>query len=208
MRPKSWTYTPSDDNLTGFASNVTGASWTLTATTVGDSLAHKVTIRNDSATDHSGKTAALVGTDADGKAQTETMALPGVSATTTSTKYFKTLTSITPSVTIGADTMDIGWNDVAVGPTFPLDYKANAFSVSLALTLTGTISLTVQHTFDDIFDTSVTPVWFPHASLVTKVANSDGNYAFPVRATRLLVNSLTTGATVTFSVIQSSDGGC
>lgn len=206
MRPKTWSYTPSDDNLTGFASNVTGATWTLTATTVGDSLAHKVTIRNDAVTDHSAKTASLVGTDADGKAQTETMSLPAGSATTTSTKYWKTLTSITPSATIGADTMDIGWNDVCVGPSIPLDVKANAFSVSLAVNLTGTISVTVQHTLQDIYVTTA-PVWFNHATIAAKTTDTDGNYAFPVSATRLSINSLTAGATVKFSVIQSG-GGC
>ena len=59
-------YTPEDNNLTGFASNVTGATWTLTATSSGDGLAHQVTIRNDTANDHSGKTATLVGTDPEG----------------------------------------------------------------------------------------------------------------------------------------------
>ena len=208
MRPKKWSYTPADDSLTGFASNVTGATWTITTTTVGDNLAHQVTIRNDSVTDHSVKTAVLTGTDADNRVQTETLNLPGTSATVTSVKYFKTLTSVVPSATIGADTMDIGWKDTAYGPTIPLDFKANAFSVSLALTLTGTISLTVQHTFDNVFNSSVTPVWFPHSSLAAKTTNSDGNYAFPVRATRVTVNSSTSGATFDFHVIQSSDGGC
>jgi hypothetical protein len=65
------TFTPADASLTAFASNVTGASFTLTANSSGDSLAHQVSIRNDSATDHSGKTVTLVGTDADGRSQTE-----------------------------------------------------------------------------------------------------------------------------------------
>lgn len=91
-----------------FKSNVTGATWTLTNTTAGDGKAHKVTIKGDAATDHSLKTAALVGTDANGLAQTETINLPNGTATVTSTKEFLTLTSVTPSATIGGDTMDIG----------------------------------------------------------------------------------------------------
>lgn len=96
-------------NLTGFLSNATGSTWTLTATVTADGLAHKVTIKNDSATNHSAKTALLTGTDSADAAQTETVALPNSSATVTSTKSFKTLTTVVPSATIGGDTMDIGW---------------------------------------------------------------------------------------------------
>src|SRR3990167_9103283 len=131
MRPIKFSYTPEDNNLTGLASNVTGATWTITDTTVGDGLAHKVTIRNDSATDHSGKTALLTGTDADGLTQTETITLPDVSATVTSSKYFATVVTAVPSATIGGDTMDIGWSDVAIGPTFPLNWRQQDFQVNL-----------------------------------------------------------------------------
>src|SRR5574337_64867 len=93
----------------GFKSNATGATWTLTATTPNDGLAHKVTIANDSATDHSAKTAVITGTDANNNALTETVNLPAASpAVVTSTKFFKTVTSIVPSATIGGDTMGLG----------------------------------------------------------------------------------------------------
>lgn len=204
MRPKTWSYTPSDDNLTGFASNVTGASWTLSTTSTTDSMAHKVTIKNDSATDHSAKTTTLSGTDADGRTVTETLNLPAGSATVTSTKYYKTLTSpIVPSSTIGADTMDIGWSDVCVGTMYPLDYRANSFEVSLGCVISGTINYTIQHSFDSPFSTTEM-TWFPHSSLASKTANSDGNYASPCRATRVLVNSSTSGATVAMTIIQSN----
>ena len=62
---------PADASLTGFASNVTGATFTLTATEATDGLAHQVSIKNDSITDHAGKTVTLVGTDPEGRALTE-----------------------------------------------------------------------------------------------------------------------------------------
>ena len=199
MRPKTWTYTPADNSLTGYLSNATGATWTLTATTPNDGLAHQVTIRNDSATDHSAKTGTLVGTDADDKAITEVLQLPGTSATVTSTKYYKTLTSVVPSATIGADTMDIGWNDVAISKTIPSNF-AGFNGISVGVVITGTISIDVQHTLNDVFDSSVTPTWADHASLAAITASADGNYAYPVTAIRLLVNSLTAGATVSLSL--------
>lgn len=105
------------DDLTGYKSNVTGPTWNpLTSTVTSDGLGHKVTIRNDSATDHSAKTVALIGTDYLGNAITETVSLPGPSAITKSYQYFKTLTSAIPSASIGFDTMDIGWNG-GIDPT-------------------------------------------------------------------------------------------
>jgi hypothetical protein len=94
-------------NTTGFASNVTGASWAL-SNTIAPS-AQLVTIRGDTATNHSAKTALITGTTAGGAAQTETINLPNGTDIATTTKEFKTVTSVVPSATIGASTMDIGW---------------------------------------------------------------------------------------------------
>lgn len=210
MRPKKWSYTPSDNNLTGFASNVTGATFTLSATTVGDGLAHQVTVRNDAAVDHSGKTIVLVGTDADGRALTETLTGPGVSATVTSAAFFKTLTSATPSATIGADTFDIGWNDVAVSPTFPLNYKQEPANIDLAVDISGTISVTVQHCLEPLQSLSrsvsapvaSTLTWWNHEVITSVTADTQSNTSVPVTAVRLKINSLTTGATVAMHVVQ------
>ena len=199
-------YSPVTANLTGLASNVTGATWTLSATNSGDSMAHTITIRNDTATDHSGKTALLTGTDADGYAQTETLALPGVSATVTSTKYFLTLTTVVPSATIGADTMDIGWSAISYTRTVPLNWRQQDFQVSLAVVITGTINVTVQHTFDYLSsDGNIqTANWLNHATLAAITATADGNYAFPAIATHLRVNTVTNGATIKFYVVQGA----
>ena len=130
-------------SLTGFLSNATGATWTLTTTATSDGLSHQVSVKNDSATDHSAKTAILTGTDADDKAQTETINLPGNGATVESTKYFKTLTSVVPSATIGADTMDIGWVDEAASRTIFLNHMQPDGALVHA-DLTGTANYTVQ----------------------------------------------------------------
>jgi hypothetical protein len=203
MRPKSFSYTPADNSLTGFLSNATGATWTLTTTTPGDGLAHQVTIRNDAATDHSGKTAVLVGTDADGRAITETLALPGNAATVTSTKFYKTLTSVTPSATINADTMDIGWNDVAVGPSYIVDRPRKDFQTTFAVDVAGTITYTVQSTLENVYANKESDVYWVNHSSVASVTNTDSasNYIVPVVAVRVKVESLTAGATLKFMVI-------
>jgi len=197
-----FTYTPADANLTGFASNVTGAAFTLTATSSGDSLAHQLSIRNDSATDHSGKTLAAVGTDENNRPQTETITAPGVSATVESTKYWTTLTSLTPSATIGADTFDIGWVDEFATPMVPLDWRAGP--AALNLVVTGTINYDLEQCFDDIqFKTSAL-VWSVDDA-TTQSSQTAGQtilYSAHPRALRIKANSYSSGASITFNYTQ------
>jgi len=101
-------------------------------------------------------------------------------------------------VTVGSQT---------VSAPIPLDTYADPFNVGLAVVMSAGASLTytVQHTFDDVFAKTFDPAtatWFSHATLVTKTASSDGNYAFPVTATRLNVTIWASG-TATLTVIQA-----
>lgn len=182
MRPKRKIYTLAALNATGYASDVSGATWALTSTTgPDDGTAHKVTITGDAATDHSAKTAILIGTDADGKSQTETIAaLPNGATTVTSVKYYKTLTSVVPSATIGADTMDIGWAAACVTPTYPIDaYRFN--TASLSVTVGGTITYTAKQTNTDPFaNGGVSPLW---VDLITSgSASTPGSESVPANA--------------------------
>ena len=208
MRPKTFDFDPANANLIGFLSNATGATWTLTATNSGDFLAHQVSIRNDTANDHSAKTAILTGTDADGKTQTETVALPGVSATIESTKYFLTLTSVVPSATIGADTMDIGWVDEFVSQTILLNHYAN-IAASVQITVTGTINFDVEDTLENPFDSSLADQsaldWLNDANFIAKTASLAANLAMTgVRAIRIVVNSYTDTAELQVYITQSN----
>lgn len=201
-----------DENLTGFASNVTGAGpWTMTTTACTDGLAHQVSVRNDSATNHSAKTITLTGTDANGRAQTETINAPGSSATVESTKYFKTLASATVSATIGADTFDFGWVDEAVSETVALNWERDVPSNWL-LDITGTINTDVQFTACDIND----PVTYadqealmwvlPNASLQGETADGTAAVQIPSGYTgaRVRTNSYTSGAKLRLCVTQAT----
>jgi len=95
--------------------------------------------------------------------------------------------------------------------TIPLDTYADPFNVGLAVVLSSGASLTytVQHTFDDVFAKNFDPAtatWFSHATLVTKTASSDGNYAYPVTATRLNITIWASG-TATLTVVQAGMPG-
>lgn len=196
------TFTPANENLTGFASNVTGASFTLTANSSGDSLAHQVSIRNDSATDHSGKTITLVGTDPDGKALIEVVTGPAGSATVESTGYFLTLTSATPSATIGADTFDIGWVDEFATKTIPIDWRGG--QAALDINVTGTINYSVQETFDDIQFKTAAFVWTADDATTWTSQTIDQTLLFHAhpKAIRIIANSYSSGASIVLSYTQ------
>ena len=76
----------------------------------------------------------------------------------------------------------------------PLDYKQSPFNVGFGVVVNGTITYDIEHTFDEVFDSTVTPIAFKHSSLVAQTTNKDGNYAFPIRAIRIN-NTAGTGST-------------
>lgn len=82
----------------------------------------------------------------------------------------------------------------------PMDLYISPFNVGFGVVATGTVTYTVQHTFDDP-QTVASPVWFSHPTIAAKSDNQDGNYAFPVAAIKVLV---TAGAgTATMTLIQA-----
>jgi len=83
----------------------------------------------------------------------------------------------------------------------PLDYKQSPFNVGLGVVISGTLTADIEHTFDDVFDSTVTPTAFKHSTLTAKSANADGNYAFPIRAVRINNTAYTSGST-TLTILQ------
>lgn len=79
----------------------------------------------------------------------------------------------------------------------PMDQYQSPFNVGIGVVVSGTVNYTIQHTFDDVQNPDVTPVWFSHPTLLNLTANADGNYAFPVAAIKVLVNSGAGSATAT-----------
>lgn len=78
-----------------------------------------------------------------------------------------------------------------------LDHHLNPFQVGFGCIVSGTVNYTIQHTFDDP-QTVTVPTWFNNFSVTAQTANQDGNYAYPIQAVRVTVNSGTGSVTVTF----------
>lgn len=79
----------------------------------------------------------------------------------------------------------------------PVDTRTvGGTAIALGIVVTGTVDVTVQHTFDDIWARDYDPstgTWMDHETLINITANADGNYAFPPTAIRIIGNSGSTG---------------
>lgn len=160
------------------------------------------TVSNESA-----KTLTFVGTDAEGNTITEVVTGPNATTAVT-TKYYKTITSITTSaaftgnVSIGTR----GTTAVGAGKTIPLDFCDDT-AARVVITVTGTINVTVQETFSNILaDGTANAIWFPITGLTSKTANTVDAAQRGATGVRVLVNTYSTGADVTLTVIPNASG--
>jgi hypothetical protein len=93
---------------------------------------------------------------------------------------------------------------VASSSTSPMNVNTSPFNVGFGVTVTGTITYKVQHTFDDVWSTTFNPAtatWFDHPTITGLSANADGNYAFPVTAIR--ITGTAGSGTATMRLIQA-----
>jgi hypothetical protein len=201
MRPITISFTPLAAAAAFWLTGATGAGpFTPSVTATTDTLGHFVTIT--SAANLSAITFTLTGTDPDDKPQTEAIVGPNAS-TVTGVKYWKTLTSISASATLGANTADFGIAANAVSKTIPVNYIQASFNVTHMVAVTGTINYDVEYTEQDIWTlVPSTLIWFNHATIVNKTANFDGVTTSPIMASRLAINSVTGGATISYTLLQ------
>lgn len=86
------------------------------------------------------------------------------------------------------------------------DRHRDPFNIGFGAVVDGTVTYTIEHTFDDVtLPNSPAPTVFPHETLVAQTANADGNYAFPVAATRVTITAGT--GTVTVNYMQAGIRG-
>ena len=212
MRPvKIGTLTPSDTSTVWFnpaALTSTGAAVAPLQTSTLDNLAHRVTLTAPVQATLAGIAFTIVGTSANGAAQTEVIAAgPASGATVNSTKFFLTVETIQPSATMGGLVLSVGLLAEAIGYWVNLENTMSAPMVMV--NVTGTINYTVLQTPANIFDEVGTVytalgVAIPNMSAVTAQVLANGGES--CRAIMLRINSFTAGATIT-AHINNSGGG-
>ena len=196
MRPKSTGYTLSAASAAGFMTTVVltgaGPNFTTIAGAPSDGIGHLVSVT--SGANVAGITFTITGTDSNGNVITNTVT--GVNANTVNgTKYFKTVTSVSISSTLAANTASVGWTAAAATPVYPTDqYKLTGPLVGIALD-GSTVTWTAQYTNTPAYapeDLSTMDDWYTlgTASSTTNIATSAPS---GTTAVRVLVVSHTNG---------------
>lgn len=92
--------------------------------------------------------------------------------------------------------------DASGGATFsavcPIDWRTVPVNVGIGCIVTGTVSYSVQHTFDGTN-------WFNNANIASATGSLDTNYNFPVKAVRLTQAS--GSGNVVATLLQSGPAG-
>lgn len=129
----------------------------------------------------------IYGIDLKGTAIAEAIAGPNANTVTT-TAYFSKVTRIAADAAVGTDVkagIGIGRSNWIKGTSF-----MTPFNATIAVDVTGTINYTVQYTPDDLELVSSPSIFsHPDSAVVSATADAVANYAFPIGATRILVNS-------------------
>ena len=73
---------------------------------------------------------------------------------------------------------------------------ASVFNVGFGAVVSGTVTYTIQHTFNGVD-------FFDHEFVAAQTTNQDGNYAFPVASIR--INQTAGAGSVTLTAIQAKD---
>lgn len=194
MRAKTIDIDVADEDTDGYADDAdtdNGAAVSLLVNTPTDGLAHKVVVTPSGSV--SGNYT-LVGTDADGKSISETLATDTTNAVTSSA-YFKTLTSFT-NATVGAETIDIGWADEVASATIPLCVY-RPYPPTVQANVTGTLNFDIEVTNSDVTTNTGQNnfIWVNEGNFTAKTADLLDDLALPgYRAMRVILNSYSSGA--------------
>jgi len=141
----------------------------------------------------------LTGTTELGSATTETIAAPN-SNTITTAKYWKTISNVASSASIGTN-MSAGVSDEAKSQTVPMS-RYNIYGIGIAIDIGGTINYTVNETSVDVQSTD-TINWIAISAFTSKTADLQTTLTNPNEALQFVVNSYSSGATLSANVIQS-----
>jgi len=96
-------------------------------------------------------------------------------------------------------------------PVCPIDHYVSPANIALNVVISGSITYTVQYTFDNVFAAGYDPAngnWTNHPTLVTQTTTKDSNISYPVRGVRIISPaSPSSSGIATLTIIQGGGGG-
>ena len=208
MRPIQLLFSPKTANTTCFNAQTftsTGAATAPSTLVTDDGLAHLVTFISPVQATLAGITFTIVGTDANGMSLTETgITGPASNSTVTSTKHFKSIVTVTPSATMGGLVVSIGTAAESICPMIPLEWRSVA-AAAITVAVTGTVNFTLYETYANPFANQVESCpWVSVAALAAKTSTTSSTVTVGDQAVRLMINTVTNGATLTLYITQAA----
>jgi hypothetical protein len=94
-----------------------------------------------------------------------------------------------------------------------VDHYISPANIALNVVVTGSITYTVQYTFDDVFAAGYNPNaaganWTDHPTLGTQTTTGNSNISYPVRGIRIISPaSPSSSGTATLTIIQGGGAG-
>lgn len=157
-----------------------------------------------SGSDLSSSSFIIVGTNAAGEAQSETIAVGPSSSTVVSTKLYKTITSVTPGATIASD-VEVGTVATTLSAetsVIPLEYSCST-TPTYFVNVTGTINYTISETFMDVYDnTFANQVFIALSAHTAKTADTVAVGTLHACGLKVIINSYSSGAELQVYVNQ------
>lgn len=187
------------------AQNITANTAMTLNGVLGTTLDYARIIGIYSGADCSSSAFTIVGTNANGQSQSETIATGPNAGTVVSTKKFKTITSVTPSATI-AQNVEVGNVQTtlsAESQVIPINSGSDV-APTISVDVTGTINFTIQETFMDpqVSDTN-TLVWNNITALASKTADTTAQCTVHARALKIVINSYSDTAELQAYIVSS-----
>ena len=167
------------------------------------------TVDFTSTSDLSDTTFTVIGTDANGLPQSQSLLGPN-NSTRSTTLLFKTITAIQVStaVTYTVETVEVGNPDTpnfGTGAWWPLDiYVPNQVTTISVNELDGAITYSVEYTNEDPFDTSITQLAVAHPAAALTAATTDQTASTTVLMRAVRVNFTAGSGTARVTVVQQS----
>lgn len=94
-----------------------------------------------------------------------------------------------------ANTGAVSGTTITGGIPVLLNFNNVAIGIGFVTEVTGTVNYTVYHTYDDVSDSTITPVWLPHgvSNMVAATTTQESNFVIPISAMQVIINSGGTG---------------
>lgn len=158
-----------------------------------------------------GITFTVYGVNASGNAVQQTVTGTNNSSVMT-TRLFQKVTRVYASGQTASNVF-VGTNAVLSSRWVALNTNLTPFNVGLAVNVTGTISYTVQTTYDNILETTaaspsapelpIVPFAWNISALASKNSDLESSLSMPVTAVRLVLNSGTSSPTADLYIAQA-----